>query len=77
MGPRNDPEAIVDSKLRVYGIHNLRVADASVIPVPISGRAVTASYMIGEKAADMLKKAWNKKDSISRLIDIRSANVEE
>ena len=45
---------VVDHNLRVNGIGNLRVADASVMPDIISGNTNAASIMIGEKAADIL-----------------------
>ncbi|KAF7357696.1 GMC oxidoreductase [Mycena venus] len=46
---------VVDGKLRVYGIQNLRVIDASVIPVIPDCRIQNSVYMIGEKGADMIK----------------------
>ena len=45
---------VVDAKLRVEGVANLRVADASVMPDIISGNTNAASIMIGEKAADII-----------------------
>ncbi|KAF8988179.1 alcohol oxidase [Cyathus striatus] len=48
---------VVDTQLRVYGIQNLRVVDASIIPVPISSHLSSTIYAIGEKAADMIKGA--------------------
>ncbi|KAK9871994.1 hypothetical protein WA026_015239 [Henosepilachna vigintioctopunctata] len=74
MGPNHDPEAVVDSKLRVYGVKNLRVADCSVIPMPLSAHTNTPSIMIGEKASDLIKDEWlNKVDG--RKIDIRYAQT--
>lgn len=46
---------VVDPELRVKGVGNLRVADASVMPNIISGNTNAASIMIGEKAADILR----------------------
>ncbi|KPJ11152.1 Glucose dehydrogenase [acceptor] [Papilio machaon] len=59
MGPPNDPEAIVDPELRVYGVDGLRVVDLSVLPHTISGHMTAPALMIGEKAADMIKKIWS------------------
>ncbi|KAJ3664213.1 hypothetical protein Zmor_008400 [Zophobas morio] len=58
MGPKGDEDAVVDNKLNVYGVHKLRVADASVIPVTITGHTMAASIMIGEKASDLIKESW-------------------
>ncbi|HSC75444.1 MAG TPA: GMC family oxidoreductase N-terminal domain-containing protein [Pseudomonadales bacterium] len=50
----NDNMAVVDEQLRVHGIQNLRVADASIMPDIISGNTHATCVMIGEKAADLL-----------------------
>lgn len=50
-----DDHAVVDAKLRVIGVENLRVADASVMPNDPSGNTNVPTMMIGEKAADLVK----------------------
>ncbi len=48
------PMAVTDERLRVRGVGNLRVADASVMPVITSGNTNAPVIMIGEKASDMI-----------------------
>lgn len=51
-----DSGAVVDSRLRVNKVTGLRVADASIMPTLIGGNTNAPSIMIGEKAADMIRK---------------------
>ncbi|KAI0789860.1 GMC oxidoreductase [Abortiporus biennis] len=56
MAPLEDG-GVVDPQLRVYGIPNLRIADASIFPTIISGHTAGTVIAIGEKAADLVKKS--------------------
>ncbi|KAG6462690.1 hypothetical protein O3G_MSEX013415 [Manduca sexta] len=58
MGPKEDPEAVVDPRLRVYGVSGLRVVDASVMPHVPAAHTNAPTMMIAEKAADMIKEDW-------------------
>ncbi|KAK5288298.1 hypothetical protein LTR43_007980 [Exophiala xenobiotica] len=54
---KNIGQGVVSPQLKVHGIKNLRVADASVIPVIPDCRIQNSVYAIGEKAADLIKAA--------------------
>lgn len=49
---------VLDSRLRVLGVQNLRVADASVMPSIVTGSTSGPTTMIGERAAHLIKEDW-------------------
>jgi len=46
--------AVVDEKLKVHGLENLRIVDASVMPEIISGNLNAPTLMIAERASDFI-----------------------
>jgi choline oxidase len=56
MGAEDDPEAVVTPELRVKGIHNLRVADASVFPFIVTPNPAVTCMMIGERCAELIRR---------------------
>lgn len=58
MAPAHAAWGVVDPRLRVKGVHGLRVVDASVIPVIPAGHPIVAIYILAERAADLIKEAW-------------------
>ena len=49
-----DNMAVVDQKLKVHGVENLRVVDASVMPEITSGNLNAPTLMIAERASEFI-----------------------
>ena len=54
-----DALAVVDARLKVYGIEKLRIADASIMPRVTTGNTQAPCVVIGERAADILRADHN------------------
>lgn len=50
---------MVDAKLRVYGLSNVRVADASVPPIALSTHLMASTYGVAELASALIRDYWN------------------
>ena len=50
----HEKENVVNPRLKVHGLHNLRIVDASIFPTLISGNTNAAVIMAAEKASDMI-----------------------
>ena len=50
-----DSMSVVDARLKVYGIDNLRIADSSIMPRITTGGTMAPCVIIGERAAEVLR----------------------
>ena len=57
MGADGDPMAVLDAKMRVRGVDNLRVCDMSAVPDINAGNTNAPAMMLGDRCADLLMQA--------------------
>ena len=62
MGSAHRSDTVVDERLRVKGVDNLRVCDASVFPVIPNANTYAVTTMVAEKCADLVKQSINHQD---------------
>jgi choline dehydrogenase len=77
MGRDDDPQAVVDSHLRVRGIAGLRVVDAGVMPTITSGNTNSPVLMIAEKAAQWIVSDAERAAAPSRVRAAAVADASE
>jgi choline dehydrogenase len=57
MGPSSNSQAVVDQTLRVHGLDNLWIADASVFPTVPHANTNLSAILVGERLADFMRRA--------------------
>lgn len=54
----NEMNSVVDGRLKVHGLDGLRVVGSSVLPMSAGGQSNSATLMVAERAADLVKADW-------------------
>jgi choline dehydrogenase len=53
-----DEMSVVDGRLQVYGIDDLRIADGSIMPRVTTGNTMAPCVIIGERAAELIRQSY-------------------
>lgn len=69
-----DQGGVVDANLRVYGLANVRVADASVAPIALSTHLMSSTYAIAEQASAIILATYNTTDPSPTVVPHLSAS---
>jgi choline dehydrogenase-like flavoprotein len=56
MGAASDDKAVVDPQLRMRGVEGLSIADGSIFPSMPTVNPMVTTFMIGERAADLVRE---------------------
>ncbi|MCJ1252130.1 hypothetical protein MMC30_009368 [Trapelia coarctata] len=64
-GKEEEKGGVVDARLRVYGVRDLRVVDASIMPLQISAHLQATVYAIAEKGAQLIAEDWERGGKVS------------
>ncbi|XP_050069350.1 glucose dehydrogenase [FAD, quinone]-like [Anopheles maculipalpis] len=68
MGSRENGQSVVSAELKVHGIENLRIVDASVMLPVSNGHTQATVYVIAEKASDLIKNSWDWGNELERRL---------
>ena len=69
-------DSVVNSEMKVFGIKNLRVIDASIMPEIVSGNTNAPVIMIAEKGADLIKRDHNRQKILEKKNETKSKKDE-
>ncbi|KAL4711792.1 hypothetical protein ACJJTC_005961 [Scirpophaga incertulas] len=64
MAPKDDSSAVVNHDLLIHGLNNLRVVDASIMPIIPGSNIMAPTLMIAEKASDIIRKKYLNRDEL-------------
>jgi len=65
---------VVDPKLKVYGLANVRVADSSVFPIQFAAHLMSVTYGLAEQASDIIRAAHGLPPTGASVVDAVSGS---